>query len=320
MYLELIALASIGYALYRVGSQIWNAIRCFVLTNETDFASFGQWAVVTGATGGIGKAFVKEMASRGLDVYLLGRSEEKLTALQAEMKKLYPSRQFRTLCVDFQKDENIYETLSDTLGELDVGVLVNNAGRADDLPGFMHEMSLDLALQMMHINMSAPALLCHCVLGGMKARQRGAIINVASFAACNVCPKMSLYAATKTFLGYLTQSLESEYGYGMYNIKFQCLFPSFVQTKMAGNLQDASQPNVLMPSPEAYVRSALNTFGVNTCTTGYWFHSFFKFVLTIMPCNVARKLGDQKMEEMIDFAKNKRSHASKTTAATKKSE
>ena len=318
MYTALIALAVLTYIAYKVGCQISHGISAFLLTNEHNFKAMGTWAVITGATGGIGKAYARQMASRGLDIYLLGRSEEKLSALKEEMSQVYPGRRFRTLCVDFKNDTDIHSRIYDAIGELDVGVLINNAGCADDLPGLMHEMDVDLGLRMIHTNMSAVFLLSHCVLGGMQRRRRGAIINVSSFAALNICPMMSLYAATKTYIAFMTKSLESEYS--QYNIQFQCLFPSFVQTNMAANLQDASQPNLLMPSPETYVKSALNAFGVTTFTTGYWFHSFFALVLYVMPCGMARKLGDQKMDEMIEFAKQRPSQKSPkllTTAHSK---
>ncbi|XP_065197470.1 very-long-chain 3-oxoacyl-CoA reductase-like [Sycon ciliatum] len=304
MFITLCGVLSIAWVLYRLYNHVSIGVRNFILTNNVDFSAFGQWAVVTGATGGMGKAFVSAFASRGLNVYLLGRSEDSLAALHKEMSERYPQRQFKTLCIDFSKDDALdyYGKMRSALASLDIGVLVNNAGRCDDLPGLMHEMPVELGVEMLQTNTMSLYLLAHCVLEGMQRRRRGAVITVSSFASMNVCPRMSTYGATKAFATYLTRSLESEYA--QHGVRFECLLPSFVQTKMAGGLRDASKPDLLMPSAEAYVASALNTFGVSVTSSGYWFHGLFATIISLLPCGVSRDLGDKNMDEMVTHAKN----------------
>merc|ERR1712086_95391 len=91
--------------------------------------AYGEWAVVTGSTDGIGKAMAFEMARKGLNVVLVGRSVEKLAAVKEECSAKYPKVSVKTEVVDFAsfsvKDA---QRITDMLSGIEVGVLVNNVG------------------------------------------------------------------------------------------------------------------------------------------------------------------------------------------------
>ena len=93
---------------------------------------YGAWAVVTGATDGIGRALAFRLAVADLGIVLVGRNPDKLDAVSADLRARHPGTQVRTFVLDFAADDAA--TKVDALGEflrgLDVGVLVNNVGRS----------------------------------------------------------------------------------------------------------------------------------------------------------------------------------------------
>uniref|UniRef100_A0A2I3T1Z8 17beta-estradiol 17-dehydrogenase n=1 Tax=Pan troglodytes TaxID=9598 RepID=A0A2I3T1Z8_PANTR len=93
--------------------------------------SMGQWAVITGAGDGIGKAYSFELAKRGLNVVLISRTLEKLEAIATEIERT-TGRSVKIIQADFTKDD-IYEHIKEKLAGLEIGILVNNVGMLPNL-------------------------------------------------------------------------------------------------------------------------------------------------------------------------------------------
>uniref|UniRef100_A0A8C9LST7 17beta-estradiol 17-dehydrogenase n=1 Tax=Piliocolobus tephrosceles TaxID=591936 RepID=A0A8C9LST7_9PRIM len=93
--------------------------------------SMGQWAVITGAGDGIGKAYSFELAKRGLDVVLISRTLEKLEAIATEIERT-AGRSVKIIQADFTNDD-IYEHIKEKLTGLEIGILVNNVGMLPNL-------------------------------------------------------------------------------------------------------------------------------------------------------------------------------------------
>jgi 17beta-estradiol 17-dehydrogenase / very-long-chain 3-oxoacyl-CoA reductase len=103
---------------------------------------YGAWAVVTGATDGIGRALAFRFAAAGLGVVLVGRSPDKLAAVSAEIEARHPGTQVRSFVLDFAAAglaEKV-DALAESLHGLDVGVLVNNAGLCYPYARYFHEV------------------------------------------------------------------------------------------------------------------------------------------------------------------------------------
>ncbi|KAJ8276001.1 hypothetical protein COCON_G00077530 [Conger conger] len=115
--------------LYEFSWKFYWGVRVYVLSEycKTDLRKYGQWAVVTGATSGIGRAYANELAKRGLDIVLVSRSEEKLHIAAMEIEKLY-GRKTRIIQADFTVGHAIYPAIAEGLRNLDIGILVNNVG------------------------------------------------------------------------------------------------------------------------------------------------------------------------------------------------
>ncbi|XP_065197236.1 very-long-chain 3-oxoacyl-CoA reductase-like [Sycon ciliatum] len=256
-----------GYLTYNALLQFTRFMRNYVLSSTAHIRKLGEWAVVTGATDGIGKAYAEEFARCGLNVFLISRTQSKLDQCAAELAEKFPDREFRTLALDFSGGAEVYGPLQTVLPELDVGVLVNNVGMGYDYPMPYHEVSEDLAARMVNVNVLSMAMMTRIVLPGMVERHRGAIVNVGSASGLVPTPFLALYGGSKAFADFFTRAMEAEYaGKG---VTFQSVMPFFVATKLA----KIRRPRIDAPSPTTFVRSAIRTIGVSSRTQGYWVHS-----------------------------------------------
>ena len=162
---------------------------------------YGAWAVVTGATDGIGRALAFRLAAAGLGVVLVGRNPEKLAAVAAELEAKRPGAEARTFVVDFAADDLAARVgaLGEFLRGLDVGVLVNNVGASYPYARYFHEVDEALAQRLIRLNVEAVTRVTHAVLPGMVERGRGAVVNMGSGASAILpCdPLYTVYAATK---------------------------------------------------------------------------------------------------------------------------
>lgn len=167
-----------------------------------------QIALVTGASGGIGAELARELARLGADLIITARSSDKLEAVAASLRADHGVG-VTVIAADLATREGprmLVEKV-DSLG-LVVDVLVNNAGFGTwsgfaDTPWVEVERLIDL-------DMRALTLLTHHFVGGMRARRRGPIMNVASFLAFAPCPDFATYAAAKAYVLSLTEALDHE--------------------------------------------------------------------------------------------------------------
>ncbi|NXY00588.1 HSDL1 protein, partial [Centropus bengalensis] len=157
---------------------------------------YGKWAVVTGSTDGIGKAYAKELAKRGVNIILISRSKEKLEAVAKSISETY---QVETLFVvaDFSKGREPYPAIKEALKDKEIGILVNNVGILSPYPNYFTNLSEDMLWDMININIASANMMTHIVLPGMVKKKKGAIVNVSSAACCQPTPMMTTYGASK---------------------------------------------------------------------------------------------------------------------------
>lgn len=114
------------------------------------------WAVVTGATDGIGREFALQLARAGFSIVLASRSADKLAKVASEIKSANASAEVRTISIDFSAaDKKQYDLLESTLASLNVGILVNNVGKSHDIPVPFAETTLEEMLSISEINVNA---------------------------------------------------------------------------------------------------------------------------------------------------------------------
>jgi 17beta-estradiol 17-dehydrogenase / very-long-chain 3-oxoacyl-CoA reductase len=160
--------------------------------------AYGTWAVVTGATDGIGFAMAQQMAQQGMNVVLISRSKEKLEVSAQAILAKCPKVEVRTLDVDYSVfDEAARTRVTEFLRDLEVGVLLNNVGISYPYTRFFYELDDSTVDQLITLNVSSTTWMTRIVLPGMLARKRGAIVNMASAAGVLNSPLLAQYGAAK---------------------------------------------------------------------------------------------------------------------------
>lgn len=167
---------------------------------------YGPWALVTGASAGIGEAFARQIAARGIHVALVARRAEKLEALAADIQARTEARAL-AIPVDLSADDSL-ENLTDALELRHIGLLVNNAGVGQTGPFLDHELADELA--MLELNCRAPLELAHHFGRAMRAEGRGGLIMLSSIAGILPTPQFAGYSATKAWNRFLGEALHEE--------------------------------------------------------------------------------------------------------------
>jgi short-subunit dehydrogenase len=176
---------------------------------KVDLMDFkGQRALVTGASSGIGEVFARQLAERGANLVLVARSQDKLEALAQELEERFGTS-VDVLACDLS-EPGAGAALAARVAERDVSidVLINAAGFG--LFGQLHEADPARTSQQVRLNVDALTELTCALLPQMRARNRGAIVNVASTAAFQPLPYMAVYGATKAYVLSFTEALWAE--------------------------------------------------------------------------------------------------------------
>ena len=167
----------------------------------------GGWAVVTGASSGLGALFAEKLAQRGLPLVLAGRDEARLTDVRERVQRLAPGIDVELVVGDLGSQAGA-EALVAVLQERVIDVLVNNAGFGTY--GRLAEVDADRDRDLIAVNVDALVRLTHAVLPGMLARGHGQILNVASTIAFQPAPYQATYGASKAFVLSFSQALWAE--------------------------------------------------------------------------------------------------------------
>lgn len=166
---------------------------------------YGPWAMVLGASEGIGEAFVRQIAAAGINVVLVSRRQSVLDALAASLPNTV---QHRTLAVDLTADDAVDQLIAAT-DDIEVGLVVYNAG-ADTMAVKFHDRSLDEVMHLVKLNVVTPTKLCHQIGAQMRARKRGGIILLGSMAGLAGTGWVATYSATKAYDQMLAEGLWRE--------------------------------------------------------------------------------------------------------------
>ncbi len=226
---------------------------------------YGPWALITGASSGMGAEFARRLAESGLNVVLVARREDRLRSLATELEREY-SIETKVVAVDLSCNDFL-ESLRDATADIEIGLLVNNAGFATS--GHLLDNDLDAELAMLHVNSRAPLILSHHFGRQMREQGKGGIIFVSSTVAYSGAPGWSNYAATKAFDLTLSDGIARELRRD--GVSVLAVSPGPTQTefwKVAGG-----KP-LLALTPQQVVRAALSNLGRRSTTVVGWINKF----------------------------------------------
>ena len=239
---------------------------------------YGDWALVTGASAGIGEEFCRQLAAKGMNIAMVARRGEKLETLGSELEK-NNGVSTRSVPLDLTQSDAA-ERLETAMADLEVGLLVNNAGFGH--LGRFHKKSPERDADMIKLNCLAPVVLTHKFLPKMVERGRGAVIFVASTAAYQATPFFSVYSATKVFNLFMGEGLWQEYR--KLGIDALALSPGYTKTefqKAAGLNEDVG--GILWETPDNVVDTALENLGKKPSVIHGGLNRFLAFTIRLFP-------------------------------------
>uniref|UniRef100_A0A182PHX0 Steroid dehydrogenase n=1 Tax=Anopheles epiroticus TaxID=199890 RepID=A0A182PHX0_9DIPT len=237
----------------------------------------GEWALITGATDGIGKAYAYALARRGLNVILVSRT---LSKLEDVAKEIETECKVRTMVIaaDFTGGAEIYEKIRQQIENMEIGVLVNNVGMSYANPEYLLELPEyeKLVKNLLSCNILSVTRMCQLVMPGMVKRHSGVVINISSLSAVIPAPLLTLYSASKAFMDKFSEDLASEYA--KHNIVVQSVLPGPVAT----NMSKIRKSTWMACSAKVFANSAINTLGHTRKTTGYFPHALLELSINIL--------------------------------------
>ena len=226
--------------------------------------------MITGATGGLGKAFVYTLAARGENLLLTGRSAEKLALLKADLQKKYPQSDIRVYPADLSNEDSRAKMMEEiTADGLLVSTLVNVAG-ADVQKGLTEYTQEKIAFQC-RVNFEAAVAMCHFAI--KRKAERLEIVNISSVSGIYPMPYFAIYSATKGALTSFSQSLRAEMK-GK-NVAVTAILPGAMPTREDIKEQIKGQGlwgKLAAKTPEAVAKASLKAVRKNKgkVIVGFW--------------------------------------------------
>ena len=177
------------------------------MTVALDKKRFGPWALVTGASSGIGKEFAQQIAASGINIVLVARREDLLKEVGVEFSKRYDV-EHRVVVLDVSREDFIRQLASAT-DDLDIGLVVSNAGTGN--PGEFLKLDRQLLEETLRLNTMSHLDIAHYFGGKLAERRRGGLILVGAMGAENGIPCMANDGGAKAYVHSLGEALHYEF-------------------------------------------------------------------------------------------------------------
>jgi short-subunit dehydrogenase len=213
------------------------------------------YALITGASSGIGESFTYALARERYDLVLVARREQRLEAVAATAREIGAGRT-EIIAADLARSNAPLE-LQERLAaaSIEIEYLINNAGFGTT--GRFDRLPLAREIEEIELNVTALVALTRLFLPSMIQRRHGTIINVASTAAFQPIPHMATYAATKAFVLSFTEAIGAETAGTGVNILALCPGPVRTEFQAVAKHENALMPSFVYLDPETVVRQAL---------------------------------------------------------------
>ncbi|KAG0649234.1 3-ketoacyl-reductase [Hyphodiscus hymeniophilus] len=281
------AFAAIGFLF--IGSKVIIYIQLllslFVLSGKSlrSYGPKGTWAVVTGASDGIGKEYAIQLAQKGFNLVLISRTASKLSTLASEIEHKYAgsSIQTKVLPMDFSqnKDED-YARLKALVDGLDVGILINNVGQSHAIPVPFTQTPKQEVRDIITINCVGTLRVTQIVAPSMVQRKRGLILTMGSFGGLVPTPLLATYSGSKAFLQQWSTALGGELKGTGVDVEFVL---SYMVTTAMSKIRKTS---MFVPNPRNFVKAVLAKIGraggaqqIAYTSTPFWGHALMQWWL-----------------------------------------
>lgn len=253
---------------------LWTATKVARWTYNNFFASnnllkkykkAGKWAVVTGASDGIGLAMALDLAKRGFSVVLMARTKSKLDDVAAKITE--HKGEAMVIPFDFSTaGDKEYNAMFKQLDTIEIAMLINNVGINYECPTEYDTVSIETDLRILKVNCESQLRMTKYVAEKLKVKKAGGIVSLSSISANVPTPMLSTYAATKSFNGHFSRSLQLELA--PYNVDVLTVTPGFVCSNMSGR----KRPAFDCPSAKQMAYMTLNKVGIVSETHGHRHH------------------------------------------------
>ncbi|MEJ6760431.1 MAG: SDR family oxidoreductase [Candidatus Planktophila sp.] len=244
-----------------------------------------QWALVTGATAGIGESFTRLLASKGYNIALVARDEARLHERASALREKYGVQTF-VLPADLSTTAGC-RVVEDYISTYEVEVLINNAGFGINKAFSASQM--DAEQQMFDVLVRTPMRLMHTAIPGMKERKSGVIINVSSVASFIAG---GTYSAAKSYLTVLSESLNTELSRS--GVKVSALCPGFTRTEFheRGRMKMGSLPKFMWLNSDKLVAQSWKDATANKpISIPGWQYKVLVAVISTVPRKFVRQIG-----------------------------
>lgn len=252
---------------FTIGRKLWGML---LRPSQDLYKRYqGGYAVITGATDGLGLEYAKQLAQKGFNLVLIARNQEKLNNVKQSLESVNPQVDIKTSVFDFDVpySDEIYSPLKQSLSQIsDVSILINNVGAIAG--GSFNEMPLSEMNKMIQINCIPQMVMIKYLLPSLMKRsqvegKRCAIISLSSSAMFVKAPRFAMYAATKSYNKVLSDVLNKEVGE---YIDVLAVHPGPTRS----NMIKFDAPFVIQP--HQHVERALSNLGKETETFGHYQH------------------------------------------------
>ncbi|VDK22573.1 unnamed protein product [Taenia asiatica] len=285
----------LGFIFFKLLCFAWILLRYTdpikrALSKRHELKHAGEWAIITGSTDGIGRAFAEELASDGLNIFLVSRNAEKLLHVSQDLEREYKI-QTKSFVADFTKGD-FYEALKREIDALSsVACLINNVGMSQVCAGPLATcefLNTEYIQRMIFCNTVSTACMTRITMPKMLSsyeknpKHPPCVINMSSVSALFPRPYKSLYAACKSFVQNFSASVAGETRELLRTrVRFLTLTPGFVWTPSRGE----KKVNFFTPTPEIFANSALNMIGIASQCCGFMPHELMVFGLKLLPAS-----------------------------------
>lgn len=241
----------------------WNARDYFETRSLRLVTRYGDWALVTGASAGIGQALARQIAAEKMNVVLTARREDRLKSLALELERDHGIAT-RVVVADLAERDGV-NALREAVSDLEIALLVNNAGL-----GYVGRFDLldpERLRRLIAVHCEAPMLLTHALVQGMRERGRGGVIFMGSAAGRQPLPLHAVYAATKAFDLFLGEALWAELRAS--NIDVVVVEPGSTETEFQEVAGEIAHPG---QSAEEVARRGLRALGEQPSILTGWYN------------------------------------------------